>query len=300
MPNTGNPSDVLTQRVEAAAQAMKIAVDEAFEKLAKLGIEKDDEDALALLEAETTTSQDAQDAFDGVPVARFRAGWAILKGKAKKTEEASGEAASLGDVLSSLKDIRRYKDAELLDAYSPDASTEIYDELNKRSHNRPFLVYDGETLNKDLSLKMLREARSKETNPTHSFLKDGKTVTVRLLRVGEFPQLWLYQSPIHPDIILVDGYCSECDNTWEGVSMDDRVIVRVAVDADGVDVGSKAKIHELIQRVRKEGANFLLDVPAVKLRYDELKDIGRLPTLRQRPGTSASGTQDPFYQHKTY
>lgn len=298
------PNSILQERVEKAAKVMKASPDDVWKALEEIGIEKDDEDALALLEADTTTQEDADPKFldVGIKKARFRAGWAILKGKSQKTKdkpETSTTDSTTAELIKTLRSVKQYKDKELLEAYGPDCSSDVLDEIRRRSNDRPFLVYDGENLDVDTSLEMLRVARRQPTNEQHVFHREGKSKVVRLLRPGQFPTLWIEESPIHPEVILVDGYCHKCDNSWSGVSMDDRVIVRIAVDVDGVDVSSKARIHELITRIRESGADFLLDVPSVKVRYDELEELNRLPILRRR-ATSGGGKDPLFVKHRTY
>ena len=305
----------LSKRVKDASKVMKVTEDVMYDLLLQLGIDKDEDDSLALLEAETTTLQDAQEVFclhpgwapdpenTKVPVARFKAGWFVLKGTSKKKIEDKDPSQTTSEaLLKELRDVRRYKDTELLDEYNPECSTEIIDELNKRSRGNSFLVYNDEELNKEISLEMLRIARRQDTSDRHTYLKNGRTVTVRLLRVGEFPHIWVEESPIHPDIELQNGYCDKCQNTWDGIEIEDRIIVRVAVDCGGIDVDSSARIHELIKKIREnKNANFLLEVPAIQARYDDLKEIERLPVLRRRAG-GLGGAKDPFFvvKHRTF
>lgn len=130
----------LQDRISQAAKVMKITEDQLWEHLSDLGINQKDDDALALLEAETTREGDARKVFcenavaPYVPVARFLAGWAILKGRNYQVgvDMASGPDKSVVTIIESLRPINSLKDKELIEKYGPDASTEIYDELNRR------------------------------------------------------------------------------------------------------------------------------------------------------------------------
>lgn len=296
--NTPSP---LQERVAQASKVMRMTEDEMWSYLSTLGIDKDGEDSLSLIEAETTRAEDAIGVFVGVPAPRFHAGWAILKGKSKKEVSSANGTEEL---IKSLRPIEQYSDQELVAEYGPEASSRVVDELRRRSKDNPFVVFSDEAVDQEMTLKMLRLARRSLTHDAHSYLDaEGKSKTYRLFRIGQFPAVWIDESPIHPDVILADGYCHRCQNTWDGIEEKDRIIVRVACDVGGVDVGSAAKIHELISKIReKKSADFLLEVPVISARYEELSENNRLPILRRRAtATGPDGKRDPlFVKHRTY
>jgi hypothetical protein len=290
----------LEQRVQKAAKVMKITEDELWAGLGEMGIGKGDEDALELIEAETTTEADAQKAFCGqgpdhhVPAVRIRAGWAILRDRQndeKPTVHAEITASSF------VRPITQYKDEELIGAYGEECSSDILDELNRRSSGRPFVVFDeGGKVDAEMSIRMLRIARRQPTSPQHVVMKDGKSVSLRLHPVGAFPTFWVEECPIHPDVILVDGYCEECDETFDGISEGNRKAIRIYADVVGSAVMDRQFVHDMLERVRKDGSGYLLELPAAFRRFNELEEIERLPVLRRRP-SSAGGKKDPFYMH---
>lgn len=300
----------LQDRITKASEVMKITEEQLWQYLSKIGICKDDADALSLLEAETTREGDARNSFCDtyntskgevpVPVVRFLAGWAILKGKAKGAE-SNKEVSSNAELIACLRPIAQYSDTELLEKYDIDASSEIIDELDRRSQSRPFIVYDVNKENIDIenTLRMLKVARRKETKQKH-VLPNGKPVL--LYCAGQFPMLFVEESPIHPGVILTDGYCDECGQNWSGISLEDRIIVRVAVMAEAIET-TKASINKLINQIRigdgdhvSPGTESLLDIPDVKFLYDELKENGQLPVLRKRASSSQDGShRDPCF-----
>jgi hypothetical protein len=292
----------LQARVQQASKVIKITEEQAWECLEELGIEKEDEDGIALLEAETTKENDAKEVFKKyAKPARFAAGWRILKGK---TEKQKTDNPSMTDVIQTFRPIHTYKDRELLEQYGPEASSEIIDELLKRSHGRPFIIYkeDGETIDLHNSVLMLRTARRHETKQYHVLLRDsGSTEQVRLYRADEFPKMWLEECPIHHGTILTDGYCDKCNNTWKGIHDSKRVIVRVACDL-GVKYDLRG-IHELMKALRECGSieeHPIMDIPKVALRLKELQEEDNMPKLKKRLSASSMGKQDPLFQHKTY
>lgn len=300
----------LEQRVQKAAKVMKITEDELWAGLGKMGIGKGDEDALELIEAETTTEADAQKAFCGqgpdhhVPsnwekeilpsTVRIRAGWAILKNR-RNDEKPITYAEFAERVL--VRPIAQYKDEELIGAYGEECSSDILDELNRRSSGRPFVVFDeGGKVDAEMSIRMLRIARRQPTSPQHVVMNDGKSISLRLHPVGAFPTFWVEECPIHPNVILVDGYCEECDETFDGISEGDRKAIRIYADVVGSAVMDRQFVHDMLKRVRKDGSGYLLELPAAFRRFNELEEIERLPVLRRRPSTMG-GKKDPFYMH---
>lgn len=297
----------LSERISSAARVMGVKDDVVRKSLEEIGIclvEPDtDGDGLALLEAETTMEKDAEPFFlsMGVKISRFKAGWAILKGRGAKITETR-DSDTISDLVKSFKPLSQYSDKELLSQYGPDCSSEIVDQLKKRSYDRPFVIYleDGLTMDEVNTLEMLRLSRRQETKTTHVVnkkLENGSYTNrpVRVYQAGEFPCLWLEESPIHSNVILVDGYCDKCQISWKKVKDKDRVIVRVAAMVNALSMHLSA-IHDLATRIiAEDSAEFILNIPAVKMLYQELEENGRLPVLRKRPSTSSSGVKDPFF-----
>lgn len=298
-----NPT--LSTRVDQSAKIMKVDPKVVWEKLAILGIDNDDE-SLTLLDSEMTQEGDARRVFVEtapiIPIVRFKAGWAIMKGKAdaKPTSltaaDYNANGSDLKQILDAMKTPAQMSDGELLKQYSPTASSNIIDELKQRSNDRAFIVFDeakgNDTVDVETSLKLLRIARRQETPATY---KVGAKLC-RVHRLGEFPMVFVEECPIHPDVLLVEDYCEKCLESFEGISYDDRVLIRVAKNINAIDVSNLAKIHELLENVKSNGSEYLLSIPVVQLTYSELKAEGRLPNLRRKFSASRNGKADPFFQ----
>jgi hypothetical protein len=128
---------------------------------------------------------------------------------------------------------------------------------------------------------MLRLARRHETPGT--FIVSNEVC--RVYRTGEFPLSWVEECPVHRNSILADGYCDECGLIWKNISEEERVMIRVGIDAGLLKpdvIASGAKPHH----------------PKLKLIYNELKEDGKLPILRKR--ISRGGNSDPFFVHKQH
>jgi hypothetical protein len=290
-------------RIAQAAKVMGITVPELWKYLNAMGIENN-ADGQALLDADTTQESDARSIMvegvggihpvnGNVKVARFKAGWLVLKGKGASgpvgIPSTPGVVGDFASLVETLKRVEQRSNEELLKMYNPEASHEILEELRKRSFGRHCIIFnDVEVVDQVNSLKLLRIAHRSDTPST--FTVDG--ALRRVYRVGEFPMNFMDECPIHGDTILIEGQCESCQDTWLGISMEDRIIVRVARDTNLVDA-DLSKICDLIERIKKEnGAGFLLKRGKVGLIYKELKEEGRLPILRRR--VSRSGKSDPL------
>jgi hypothetical protein len=275
---------------------MGISPDAIWGHLAELGVDKDDM-GLSILDAPTTTEADAERFFVHgtseagalAKVARFKAGWLILKGK-------KIDAPAEGEKRPSLRKVADFSDEALLKEYGPDADTRVVDELASRSKGNNVIVFndDGTTVNVEVSLTLLKLSRRQK--PPRTYLVNGKLATVHA--VGEFPSSFAEECPIHGNVILADGFCEQCQNSWKGVPEEDRVIVRVASGYLGQQ--TLTYIAQLISWVRSKGAKYLLDeTPVIGARYDELKKDDSLPKLRRKMSRTKNG--DPFFvEHKTY
>lgn len=307
---TTSPSETthpLEKLVTESARIMGIDLSTMWTILQDLGIEKDKpDDGLFILNSESTTEDAVQETFvnkRGVKLLKFKAGWAALKGNKKEALIASAESGNsrptgIDLLIEQMKRADQLSDEELIKKYGQDASEDVKKALSDRSKNRPFIIFSDDQGTVDVSntLKLLRIARRQETPST--FLANGKLT--RPCMVDEFPQTYFEECPINPEILLIDGYCEKCQNTWNGISINNRVIVRVARDMGQLDVSNLTKIHDLITRVGKEGADWLLAIPAVGAKYEELKQDGKLPTLRRRVSSNKDGRSDPFFPHKSH
>jgi hypothetical protein len=316
----------LQKRVEAAAKVMCLSVESMWKCLDVIGIENN-QDGLILLDADTTTESDAKTFFCDpsepiasdcpVKIARFKAGWAVLKGKIKtEIKEGNGVAA----IVESLKSVDQLPDEKLLEKYAQqgqDCSDTIMNRLKSICHNRPFVIFDGEQIDLPETLKLLRIARRQDTPSTwlvervDNSAEYGpnssptmKKVMVRPAAVGEFPNAWLEDCPIHGDTILIDGYCEKCQNSWKGVIMEDRIMVRIASEVGAIDrsyVAIKNWIELIFASYSPQKPGYLKSwkdslAPSTFLRYNELKEENKLPVLRRK---MSKGQSCPF-GHKTY
>jgi hypothetical protein len=273
---------------------MGITPDKVWELLGKLGIDKGSPDAEALLDADTTQEGDARTVFveNGGPVkvVRFKLGWAILKGK-KSTTTGSGETGgTLGNLIEMLRPVGKMSNEELLAKYGQSCPSEILEELGKRSKGRPVFVFEGEAILVPTTLTLLTIAQTRETPAT---FKVGDK-DYRTYRVGEFPQAFVEECPIHGEVILAGGYCEKCMQDWSKVDNDTRVSVRVAVTMGAVAIDNLAQTSWIFEKAAA-GLSTILKIAGVQLRYNELAEEQKLPILKRKFSSQRSGRSDPFF-----
>jgi len=277
-----------------------------WKRLSQLGIYQDEE-SYELLLSDDCHEGEARRIFcengePNIPPIRFKRVWSILKGASVKPEAAVSAPATsdvsaaiegMAEMIQANKPLGQWTDEDLLKLYSPDVSSSIIEELEKRSKNRPFVVFKDEaegTIDTEATLRLLKEARKRET-PVHYKVADSLK---RVFVAGDFPAQVFYECPLHPGVLLFDGYCDECGHTWEGVSNEARQFCRVILD-EGEEPHEKPSLRQLINTARQGGDDDLKgDYPKVYNRFKELDTEDRLPSLKSRTATAEPDGSDPF------
>ena len=280
-----------------------------WKRLEVLGIYKD-EDSNAILMSADCTEGDARHVFcengePNLPVARFKRVWSILKAKAQDTAEKQPErpetaSDAIQKMVETLKPIGQWTDAELLAKYGVEASSEIIDELDSRAKGRAFVVFSNEPENiidVETTLRMLKEARKRETPVCY---KAADTLK-RLYKAGDFPSQIYSECPLHPGVLLVDGYCDKCSQSWEGVGELQRQFVRI-IQQMGEAPKDSPGMRQLIMTAMKPGTSELAaDYPKVFVRFNDLAAEDKLPSLKSRTAVmDGVGRSDPFAPGKRF
>jgi len=285
---TSSSLETLKKRVDEAATIMKIKPAKVVSFLEALGVDQDDA-GLDLLSAETTKEEDAKPIFvdkGGVPVAKFRLGWAILKGETK---------ASAAKAETSKRPVSQWSDEDVVSAYGPDAQITVIAEMKKRGDDRRFVVFKDGVVDVETTVTLLRLSRRQAIPDTYQV----KGELVRVYRVGEFPTIQFEECPIHHDTLLVDGYCDKCKASWAKIPNDKRVMVRVAEMAIHGFASDVERRLNLIEELEEGKMPKIFEAGQVKMLYDELAQDGKLPLLKRRASSSAGGG-DPFFVHRNF
>lgn len=299
----------LTEKVADAAQFINFydkedkpqEAKESFiwDCLEQLGINKDDM-SHELLMSNDCKEGDFRTVFCDkmkLAVPRFRRVWRILKAGSK--EEVAKEQESQGgltkELIEKITPVGQYSDKQLLEKYSPTCDSKIETELKTRSELRPCIVFKDnskEEIDVELSAKLLREARRRET--PNVYKNNGKVYKV--YRIGEFPEQVYTRCPVTGHI-LFEGYSEQLGVTWE-IPYDAMQFVALMVRSGiQVDAFTVAKIQE---EYKKSGLDGLRNMfPKIASDFDELKNIDGLPNLKANLNAKEV-VQDPFGRSVRY
>ena len=277
------------------------AEDYIWKRLEQLGIYKDSESHDLLMN--DCSEGEARRAFcengePNLPPVRFKKVWSILRGTSSTKDESTSDRAmdAVVTLIREQKPIGQKKDQELLESYGPDCDSDIVHELEKRSNNRPFVIFSDEetgSIDFESSLKMLREARHRET-PEHYKVGDSLK---RVYGAGEFPSLSYCECPLHPGVLLVNGYCDEDKASWDGVAYDAMQFIRIAKELNELPI-DKTAIRHIINIARIGGVNGVVALkpsfPETEMVFNERKRDNELPNLTRRFSKESRQVSDPF------
>lgn len=287
------------ERVSAFAEAIKVDEKVVREKLASFGADGKDEQSLTIIDSEEFLPiRELFEAFSDAGLTSrgsLRIGVKQLRGSGWSPETSSEPnlATAFNRFVESHRPKSDLSDDELISRYTED-DTEVAEILRKRTHGRPCIVFnvDG-SVNNDLSLKLIRIAK-KQTTPAQYVADSG--IAYRVLRAGTFPVKPVDESPVCPGVSLIDGYCPDSETNWTGIPLDCRILARLYILSQ---MGGRLTNREM-KHLAKDAALgvdlFRKEYPSVALRYDELRETGKLPDLKISPNAeSETGKVDTAF-----
>lgn len=269
----------LNSRIQKFAEIIKVDLAIVRNTLLELGVDSENESSLEILDDPTCLPiADLFTSFVDTGLAKkslIRLGVKQLYGQTKEIETEHNDIASVVQaVVSANKPKSEMSDLELLTKYSPE-EPEIIDILRKRSHGRYFIVFEGNQIDVSKSMQLLKIAKYQSTADRHSF----NNKIYKLYRAGDFPVISFDESPFFENVILQDGYCPRSNTSWNNVSFDAKVLIRIYV--------KHVEKKELTQLEMKRLASLALDLEKLKNElnsaipiYDYLKDTNKLPSLK--------------------
>jgi len=253
--------------------------------LEKLGITKDNEESHSLIANGFCKEGDARAVFcEGdppvIPVPWFRKIWAILSDAKTAQTKEDGTATKLINYLDGNRPVTQWSDKTLIEAYSPDCSSEILDDFKRRANGKAVVAFENEsagTVNVEITLELLRQSRRRSIPKIYK--KDGKVY--RLYAVGDHPSEIYEESPLSPGTLLYENYCDSCGMDFTGVSKEAKQFLRVAYN-EGVTPKKSDRMAMIgIVAAAKTGLEELKKFfPEVGIIYDELAKTDELPSLK--------------------
>lgn len=136
---------------------------------------------------------------------------------------------------------------ELVAAFDPeDIDSSVGKRLQEVAKNQPFIVFTkNRTIDVETSVKLLQEVKKGFAGRTNIEVNDA---IKKVYRIGELPDNLVDENPLYPNRPLrPDGTCDQTGRSWDGVSLETRQLVRLAVET-----------NELIVNI--ENAHNILDI----------------------------------------
>jgi len=277
-------------RVNLFSKASKVPVDDVIKILNELGVDGDSDDCIEMLDNDqVVTVPDLFRKFvddHKVPIARVRFGIPHLRGKTdtevpKETLPGGTETDLLKlvkQVIDTNKSVESMTDQELLSLYDT-GRPEVIDRLARLSRGRPCIVLNADgTVNVTESTKLLRIAA--KGMPTTSKHRVGNRTVKVYIPGKEFNVKPMDESPIYQGKILIDDFCAESNTDWKGVSYEARVMVRIYVREVETSKLSKMQMKQLSEDAKKGFEYMYENYSEAASIYDDLKELGRLPSLK--------------------
>ncbi len=188
---------------------------------------------------------------------------------------------------------------ELVEAYDPEESENpVGKRLKEISRGEKFIVFaSGRTLDVDSTSKLLQEVKGGyEGRDTLDVGGEVKEVH----RVGDLPDNFVEENPLYRNRPLrPDGTCDQTNRSWNGVPMNVRQLIRVAVDNGSLKDISFERVHDIMDLAMNADAfnKFAKRYPAAAVEFKKLADVGRLPALKlvlKKENKGAGRSNRPF------
>jgi len=296
-------STTLAKKVEQAAKYVLILNHEEpvtdpakiiWDGLRKLGI-FDDNVSYELLMSNECKEGDARAIFCdqmNMPVPRFRKIWGILKEGTKEVAETTME---LSKVVEYIKPIGQLSNKDLLQRYkdNPDDSS-VEEELKKRSQEKNCIAFYKEEIDVDLSASLLSKAKKGIQIPT-VLSSNGKIYRIRA--VGHFPQETYEVCPV-TETILFENYSEALGVTWR-IPLESRQFIWLMKDQGiKIDAFVANNIQDLYEQKGMDGLK--LQYPKIAELFENLSELGELPTLKTNVSSKYSKSSDPFRGNRKF
>lgn len=192
---------------------------------------------------------------------------------------------------------------------SGDQNTAVTERLQKESNGKRCVVLEPDgSVNIDLSAKTLREL--KDGFEERDVLTDDTGRALRIVRVGERPNVYFDENPLDPGRPLRGGVCDKSGRSWDNIPTNLRQLLYIALThTKELVINSVDDIHTVLDRIAEkhrcqtgnhgdEAVQYVQRrYPRATLRFAELRETEQLPMLKIKGGKNGSSGKpnDPFY-----
>lgn len=187
---------------------------------------------------------------------------------------------------------------ELVESYDPEESENpVGKRLKEISRGEKFIVFaNGRAVDVETTVKLLSEVKGgydgRENIEVTGEIKE-------IHRVGDLPDNFVEENPLYRNRPLrPDGTCDQTNRSWNGVTMQVRQLMRVAMDNGSLKDISFERVHDIMDMAMDADAfnKFAKRYPAAAVEFKKLESVGKLPTLKLilKKDKGAGRTNRPF------
>jgi hypothetical protein len=303
--------DIRYQKATDVLRLEKVAVLE--EILEKQGIRKDEE-GLRYLDSNIVSEKKLEEIFStSLPNTGFflvKAAVLYLKGidpfvppvkedKEKEIREKDSGTDILLRYMQENKPVEQMSDKDLLNLWIEKREESMERELNKRAKGQPFIILKmkktepgKEIIDAEFSLEMLKSSK-KRTNPSIVPYENNTFATVYKITELNIDDRLIEYCPFCGET-LWKSYCSKCESNLSGIGDDERVFIKMVVDAKKINVRTMSDRKAAIVCALKGIEQLKESWPSLRDRFDEEKLLGTLPVLKTLANRPPNIKVDPF------
>jgi len=197
----------------------------------------------------------------------------------------------------SAKKAERMTPRELVESFDPENSdNSVGKALLAMSKNQPFIVYsDGRIVDFESTTKLLLEVKAGYPGRT-DFTVSGQIKPV--YAIGQLPDNYADENPLYPNRPLrPDGACDQTGRSWEGIPLEIRQLIRIAIDLKELVVTIETAHQTLDIAVGLDAMTKLRNrYRQSSLMFDQINfDLPKLKiSLQSSPVQKSGGRPRPF------
>jgi hypothetical protein len=294
------------QKATDVLRLEKVAVLE--EILEKQGIRKDEE-GLRYLDSDIVSEEKLEEIFStSFPNTGFfsvKAAVLYLKGidpfipLVKEDKEKDSGMNILLKYMRENKPVEQMSDKDLINLWIEKREESMERELNKRAKGQPFIILKmkktepgKEIIDAEFSLEMLKSSK-KRANPSIVPYENNTFTTVYRITELNIDDRLIEYCPFCGET-LWKSYCSKCESNLSGIGDDERVFIKMVVDAKKINVKTMSDRKAAIVCALKGIEQLKESWPSLRDRFDEQKLLGTLPVLKTLANRPPNIKVDPF------
>jgi len=169
---------------------------------------------------------------------------------------------------------------ELIKAFDPEEYTNaVGKRLKDMSRGEAFIVFEsGRIVDVDISMKLLKEVkqgyRGRDKVSVNGDIKP-------VYRVGQLPDAYADENPLYRNRPLrPDGTCDQTGRSWDGISLEIRQLVYLAVQVGDLKVSIETAHNTIDAALRDDAVRFFRErYQKAAMRFNKLQRLNDLPKL---------------------